>query len=116
MYDDDERGVIDGSRIFDRDTGLPRLLAEQCSTCIYRPGNPMHLRSGRLREITNAARQADSFITCHQTLPGVSGEAPALCRGFYDRWSTNFIRVMGRLGGWHEVPAERCVERGGGAT
>jgi hypothetical protein len=97
--------------IMDRDTGRPRLLADQCATCIYRPGNLMHLRRGRLLEITNAARRNNSFITCHSTLPGMSGAQPAVCRGFFDRFSTNFLRIMGRLGGWHEVPAAQVTVR-----
>lgn len=85
----------------------PRMLAEQCATCIFRPGNPMHLDKGQLRAITEQARHADSFIVCHSTLPGLApaGVGPAACRGFADRYDTNYLRVMRRLGGFHEVPA-----------
>lgn len=93
-----------GADLLDRNTGRPRVLAEQCTTCIFRPGNLMHLKRGRLKQITEGARRADSFITCHATLPGMSGAQPAVCRGFFDRYTTSFLRVMGRLGGWHQVP------------
>jgi hypothetical protein len=109
MYDDD--WGIDGSSILDRITGRPRMLAEQCSTCIFWPGNRMQLRAGRLRDMVESARRADSFIVCHQTLPG-GREQPAVCRGFADRFSTNFLRIMERLGGWHEVPAAACADGG----
>ena len=104
--DDEPRG---GGSILDRETKRPRLLAELCATCIYRPGNLMRLRRGRLRDITDEAVRSDSYITCHSTLAGMSGAQPAVCRGFYDRFSTNFLRVMGRLGGWHEVPADEVT-------
>lgn len=86
------------------DAGKPRVLKEECGTCIYGPTHG-HLRPGRLREITNEALRAGSYIVCHSTLPGTPGAAtPAVCRGFYDRFSTNFIRIMLRLGGFVEIP------------
>jgi hypothetical protein len=90
--------------VFDAETRLPRMCAEQCSTCIFRPGNPMDLRPGRLRDITRSALRADSFIVCHSTLPGPQQVAPpAICRGFADRYSTNLLRIWGRLGGFVDV-------------
>lgn len=94
--------------VFDRGargTGKPRVLSEQCVTCIFRPGNLMNLREGRLQQIVRDTCAAGSYIVCHETLPGMPGEdTPALCRGFYDRYGTNFIRVMDRLGGFVEIP------------
>lgn len=93
---------------FDQATKRPRLLTGQCSTCIYRPGNPMHLSAGRVKSMTEAAlREGTQGVICHQTLPyGDNPEfGPALCRGFYDKFGprNNFIRIMGRLGGFTEV-------------
>lgn len=89
-----------------RDGGLPRLLSEQCATCVLRPGNPMDLRPGRLRQMVNAGVQGQG-ITCHDTLTyGAHPDfGPALCRGFYDRFGhlTNFIRICERFGGFEEV-------------
>jgi hypothetical protein len=84
----------------------PRVLTEQCVTCIYRPGNKMHLRAGRLREMTDMAlRQGCQGVICHDTLHRSDGYLPALCRGFYDKFGpqNNFIRVAWRLGGFAEV-------------
>ena len=87
----------------------PRLLAEQCATCIYRPGNPMHLRPGALKEITNA-NLGDGVrgLTCHDALPygNRPGYGEAMCRGFYDKFGhlNNYVRVIERLGGFTEVP------------
>lgn len=87
--------------------GRPRLLAEKCSTCIFRPGNPMHLRRGRVAEMVRDSVAGGGAITCHKTLP--YGDHPdfgeAMCRGFYDTVGerSNIIRVMHRLGGFLEV-------------
>jgi len=92
--------------------GKPRVLTDQCETCIYHPGNLMHLRPGRLREMTlDALRQGCQGVICHDTLYRTDF-TPALCRGFYDKFGpqNNFIRVMWRIGGFTEVnppPPER---------
>jgi hypothetical protein len=93
---------------FDSATHRPRLLSRQCETCIFRAGNPMRLRAGRLREmVAGALQQGSQGVICHDTLS--YGENPdfggALCRGFYDGYGTqnNFVRVMERLGGFTEV-------------
>ena len=87
----------------------PRLLQEKCSTCIFRPGNLMHLRPGRVRGMVDEALAAGLFITCHKTLPyGEHPEAgPAICRGFYDAHGlrSDAIELYGQLfGGFDEVP------------
>ena len=70
-----------------------RVCAGECSTCIFRPGNLMTLRPGRVRNMVDQAVAADSFISCHKTLEGEQ----AVCRGFYDRHGD---KTMGcRLGG-----------------
>src|ERR1700739_2543786 len=84
---------------YDQKTKRPRLLSDQCSTCIFRPGNPMHLSPGRLKDICNSAiREGSQEIICHDTLtygpfPDYGG---AICRGFYDSmgYRNNFIRIM----------------------
>lgn len=88
---------------FDPVTRRPRLLTEQCATCILLPGNPMHLRPGRLRDmVSQALREGSQGIICHDTLTygDYPDFGPALCRGFYDKFGpqNNFIRVMQRLG------------------
>jgi hypothetical protein len=93
---------------FDPVTRRPRLLASQCPTCIFRPGNPMKLDPGRLKNmVTDALREGSQGIICHDTVsfgahPDFGG---ALCRGFYDSvgYRNNFVRIMERLGGFTEV-------------
>lgn len=61
------------------------VLAEKCSTCIFRPGNPMHLKPGRVKDILDSNIENDSALQCHKTL-AYSAEQwdPAICRGFFD--------------------------------
>lgn len=67
--------------------GKVHVLAEKCSTCIFRPGNKMHLQPGRVKEMVEGSLKESGAITCHQTLPYGEYEAdPAVCRGFYDAY------------------------------
>jgi hypothetical protein len=63
-------------------TGEVRLKAEMCGTCIFRPGNLMRLRPGRVRQMVDACNADHGHIVCHDTLdrdtPG------AICRGHAD--------------------------------
>jgi hypothetical protein len=91
----------------DPDTGLPRLLRGKCGTCIYRPGNLMHLNPGRREEMERQAVQNGSWIICHCTLP-INPANPgwqAICRGFYDVHGQESIgiRFAHAFGGLVEV-------------
>ncbi|MCR6488295.1 hypothetical protein M8542_36240 [Amycolatopsis sp. OK19-0408] len=72
--------------VVDRSTGLPRLLTRKCETCIFRPGNLMHLTDGTRDDVVRAALANDSWIVCHRTLPGTANPvgSQAICRGFWD--------------------------------
>lgn len=94
----------------DPDLMKSRLLTEQCQTCIFRPGNPMRLAPGRLRSMTRQAIAEQGFVVCHETLPAArppAGIKPAICRGFYDRFSTQALQLMERLWGFLLVPPPR---------
>ncbi len=84
-------------------SGQPQTFTEKCTTCVFRPGNLMKLRKGRLRELADP----NAHLTCHQTISYGShpeiGET--LCRGYYDTIGerNNYIRVMHRIGGFKEV-------------
>lgn len=104
-YDDYDDGEMSSESILSKDG--PRVLAEQCSTCIGRPGNLMDLRPGRVRQMVRDGC-AGGGIACHQTLshgghPEFGG--PAACRWFYDHYGhlCNLFRIWGRLGGFIEV-------------
>jgi hypothetical protein len=68
-----------------------RLLSRQCATCIFRPGNPMHLDPGRLRDIVEQVRNGSGYIICHDTLP------------HYRKWAELHL-LQRRIGGGDDVP------------
>jgi hypothetical protein len=55
--------------------------ARRCDTCIYRPGNLMHLDPGRKDRMEAEAVAEEGVIPCHKTL-GSGREA--ICRGYFD--------------------------------
>lgn len=103
--------------VLDKETGKPRMLREQCATCVGRPGNLMRLKEGRLKELVRRNSGPHSLgLVCHETIDYEQGEAPdyggdqAFCRWFYETYGSNFQRVSERLGGFAEVPPPRQGE------
>lgn len=72
---------------------------KMCATCIFRPGNLMHLRPTRVAEMVEEAEEAQSAIICHDTLSGKQ----AICRGFFNKHKTMPLQVAERLGFIAEV-------------
>jgi hypothetical protein len=91
--------------VADHRLGKTRVLARQCSTCVFAPGNRMHLAPGQLSDMVKQARRTGSCIICHDTLPygPYPHIPPATCRGFYDRYDTQALQVARRLWGFVEV-------------
>ncbi len=79
---------------FDEKSRL-RVMAEMCSTCIFRPGNPMSLQPGRVASMLADIRMKDSFITCHQTLG--TGQAGAICKGGSEAHMGQLERIARRM-------------------
>lgn len=76
-----------------------RLCAHMCDTCIFRPGNLMHLEPGRVAQMVKDAHRDEGHIVCHSTL---DTDAPAICRGYADkadRGRSLALRI-GRALGW----------------
>jgi hypothetical protein len=79
--------------------GRVHVVAVQCSTCVFRPGNKMSLNPGRLADLVRGNVEADSALQCHHTLPGCDHEdEPAVCRAFYDKYKTTPLRVADSAG------------------
>jgi hypothetical protein len=72
---------------------------EMCSSCVFRPGNLMQLKAGRVRGMVDEARENESAIVCHQTLDGDN----AVCRGYFERYPTRPLRLAVALGVVREV-------------
>ncbi len=76
----------------------------KCSTCIFRPGNLMHLQEGRTDGMAADAVAAGSVIVCHKTLYQEKDEH-AVCRGFFDvhKNDVQALQLAERLGILEEV-------------
>lgn len=73
--------------------GLVHVKESMCATCIFRPGNLMHLEEGRCEEMVAEAIEEDSAIICHETLYG----SQAVCQGFFKLHATAPLQIAGRL-------------------
>jgi hypothetical protein len=84
----------------------PKWLTTRCSTCIYyNDGERMHLRPGRVDEMTEQTVLADTNVICHKSA-SVSGEWPfdAYCHGnMEEKGPGQMARIEGRLGMAEEV-------------
>lgn len=78
--------------------GLVHVVDEKCATCVFRPGNPMHLSPGRLAEIVEHNRTNGAALVCHKTLP--YGDHPevgqAICRGYFDSYETDLVLALAK--------------------
>lgn len=77
----------------DEGRGLPvyhsdrvHVMSEMCSTCVFRPGNLMHLNPGRLKDMVDTSIEDGAGITCHKTIHGGHTQE-AVCRGFLDKYA-----------------------------
>lgn len=70
--------------------GKLQVCRSQCNQCLFGPNKIVS--DQRKREILADCRASDAHFECHKH-DGV------VCGGFFSRFSTNLIRIMGRLGG-----------------
>lgn len=69
-------------------TGRPQVFTARCHTCVFRPGNRMHLAPGRLKRLIEDHRAEGSLLICHETLYGQHPElGETMCRGFFDAYA-----------------------------
>lgn len=76
------------------------LFSEKCGTCVFWPGNLMHLRPGRLADLIAANRHAGTALVCHLTTHGQRPDlGEVLCRGYYDAYGddTAVIQILRRM-------------------
>ncbi|MEV6401259.1 hypothetical protein AB0M39_41895 [Streptomyces sp. NPDC051907] len=85
FWDDPDEQDDDELRtdIADPATGRVRLCARRCDTCIFRPGNLMHLQQGRVKQMVETCVKNEAHVTCHDTLVHNDRGLPgAMCRGW----------------------------------
>lgn len=80
-----------------------RVQTEKCSTCIFRPGNLMHLEEGRVKDMVDACKEDQGVIPCHDTL---GSSKQAICRGFFDSYQDDIqlVQMAVRMNFIKEVP------------
>jgi hypothetical protein len=94
--------------VIDPVTHKPRLLKEQCKTCVGRPGNLMKLRPGRLQQLIRENTGPDAHgLVCHETLSYSQNPhfGPAYCHWFFETYGdlANLIRIYKRLGNFTKI-------------
>lgn len=99
--EDDEEEALRGVDLLD-EQGL-RVMSGPCSTCIFRPGNLMHLHPGRVKGMVDAVVEHDGFTPCHKTL---SQRPATLCHGMTKRHPGQIVRVFTDMGYIHEIDPE----------
>lgn len=67
------------------------VLSEMCATCVFRPGNLMHLPSGRLKGMIQTAIADQSCIPCHSTIRREDEVQPSICHGFFSRYADRIL-------------------------
>jgi len=74
-----------------------KVLAEKCSTCIFRPGNLMRLRPGRVKSMLAECELEDTHIICHETSEEMTGTRrnEAVCRGFIEAGGSSSMLRLG---------------------
>ncbi len=99
IEDDDSDWGITGADLVSP-SGL-RVFDSPCSTCIFRPGNPMSLNPGRVKGMVEDVVREDSFTPCHQTLTGE--HPPTLCHGMTERHPGALYRLFDQMGAIHRI-------------
>lgn len=100
-WDDEEDDSAGGGGVFEPEHGLAVWVqAEKCKTCVFWPGNRMHLSPGRLKEMVDKAVAEEGHITCHDTLlySYKTRSRPAVCKGYFDHPDGNERSLALRTG------------------
>jgi hypothetical protein len=75
--------------------GKIHVCKSMCATCIFRPGNLMHLEDERRGSMVREAVKEQTAIICHSTL---NTRANAVCHGFFKLHSTLPLAVASLMG------------------
>lgn len=100
LWEDDEDETPNAGGVFELETMSIHVMADRCATCVFRPGNLMHLSPGRLAQMVTDSVAAQSHITCHDTLLYAQPTRlrPAICKGFRDHPDGNERSLALRTG------------------
>lgn len=70
-------------------------MADKCETCIFRPGNLMHLNEGVVGTMKRGADERGTGIVCHEVMHSPDA---AMCRGYYDNHNSSLLQIAERMG------------------
>lgn len=107
----DEEDESEGEQAEPYRDGKVHVMTEKCSTCVFRPGNLMHLGPGRLKGMADQVQATGIPFSCHQSLP-YSEEAyrqhyngAALCAGAVENYgdSSAILQMAEAMGLIEEV-------------
>ena len=73
-------------------------MSKMCDTCIFRPGNLMMLKPGRVESMVAQATRNEGHIPCHMTTYQQSKQGEAVCHGFFKIHRTSLLQIAERLG------------------
>lgn len=81
--------------------GRIHVMADKCSTCVFRPGNLMRLAPGRLADLIETNLAADTAFACHQTIYQEAVDE-VICHGYHDSYgdcvtALRMARAMGLI-------------------
>lgn len=77
-----------------RDDGV-FVMREKCATCIFHPGNLMHLKPGVVAKMKRGSDERGTAIVCHEVM---NTPRAAVCRGYYDNHDSALLQVAERMG------------------
>jgi hypothetical protein len=89
--------------VADPATGEVRVLSRRCTDCIYRKVGGLNLPGNRIPTLIQNAKNRDTFIPCHATLPfvlvanGLPPSPAAICHGYAQDNPGVFILRLARL-------------------
>ena len=78
-----------------------KICEHQCNQCLFSPNRIVS--ASRKAQVLRECIKKDAHFICHKAS---IKDQDVVCRGFYDRFSTNLIRIMGRLGAIEFVKPE----------
>lgn len=91
--------------------GVVRLMAEKCSSCIFRPGPHMDsVPPGSARWMLERVRSRDSFVNCHKSVG--TGQPGVVCRGSDDAHEGLVMRLARAEGVVVEVTEAEVLAEG----
>jgi hypothetical protein len=83
-----------------------KVCASQCDQCLFSKNRIVS--EARMKEILKDCTRKDTYFICHKGT--ITGEE-IICAGFYEKFSSQMIRIAGRLNCIEFVKPENIIEK-----